>query len=433
MAKPAAAPPIELQVALSASYGLVGELVVVDLPLSIPYRLALALAVLGATSILVRSARLRRVLWATRVRALTLVLLALCLTSITSSMQIGREVVSGHVASFNWGGWVSPPDPRASDGLIESVGVANVSGGATQYALSTHVAPGQLVKVEVMYFDSDLSAPIDAVSPRFTVPPNPRDRSTVITAALTDGSGARLTQRVTLYLGGVSRSSRLEFVPGSVQWRPAFTPSEGRRPVTALADWTLNAPGPLDTVPPGGGGAFAFELQYDLARIGVSLVGRSSTSHGWTSSVYGPPRRFIQIRATLTDSGTTELRDLRIEDQLPRDAVYVPASLRVVGPTGSADPTGGESLVNPRAPHGPPRLATKYVGIVLPAVPTPTNWASTLGGETASLFPGQKVTISFTIMLWPGLGAEGSSYDVLYVHSLDTFLTAGRLYVGSSI
>jgi hypothetical protein len=425
--------PPELQLAVSLICGVALEAVVALLPLSAPYEAGLLVTVAGLVIILARNRRLRLALLVVRFRGLPIVLLILCVTSITSSAEIGRDVLDGHVAPFNWGGWISPPDPRASDGLIESAGLANVSGGATHESLSAHVKPGQLVQVEIMYFDSDLSAPINNVSPHFSVPPKPHHHSAEIIASLTDASGARLSQKLTLDLGEVSRDSQLEFVPGSVQWRPAFTPSKGRTAVRALADWTLNASGPLDTIPPGGGGAFAFELQYEIARIDVSLVGRSPTSHGWTSPVYGPPRRFIEIRATVRDSGTTPLRDLRLEDQLPRDAVYASVSLRIVGPTGLTTLTPGETLVDPSAAHGPPRLATEYVGVVLPAAPTPVMWVSTLGGETASLFPGQSVTVTFTIMLWPGPGTTGSAYDVLYAHSLGTSLTAGQLSVTSSV
>jgi hypothetical protein len=308
--------------------------------------------------------------------------------------------------------WSTAPAAYASDGLVEQLGVANVSTGAG-YAASTNVSYDQVLKVQIWFSDNSGGNIYDVV-PSIVLPHTPGGQQ-AITVTLKDAGGGSLTQTVSV----VPNDPRinLEVEPDTITWKQGT--EYHATPIKKLPDRVISDDAPLTSLKPSHSASLAFLLRAVIPGITVSLVGHSQISSSWANDFYSFPGGVIYYKATIGDDGDTPLSDLFFAASLPSSIHYVKGSARTHYSGGEVQPSGVLKL-----PSGAFGSDVSSVGVPLPTVPTGT-FASILNGRPASLLPGETATITFRATLQPSASMNESYANKIEVTPLgDTAIPA---------
>jgi uncharacterized repeat protein (TIGR01451 family) len=296
------------------------------------------------------------------------------------AMQPGDVVIQGK--TVDTAPWVAAPD-----GLIEQLGVANISAGATGYQYSTNVAYDQVIKVEVS-FENPTSHVIYDIVPSISLPNQPGAEQPV-GVSLTDANGASLNQSIPVVLD--DSQGTLQFEPGTVQWGHLRNGDRQVAVTTQVPDRVLSNGAPIETLAAHSTGSLAFLMREVVPGITVSVAGHGDSIDTWSKQFDAPLHSTVYFRITIQDDGNTPLSEVFVADQLPADTSYVPGSAQLTysGPN-TPQPTSVQ------LPNGMIEATLgSSPGAPLPAIAAGPLFASLLDGKPASLLPGEVATITF--------------------------------------
>ena len=263
-----------------------------------------------------------------------------------------------------------------ASGVVGSVGVANVTAGATRWQKGIEARYDQEVQTQLYYVSSYSNAPNMAIKVRFVGVSN-QERTWYPTWEVTvNGESRQVRSKVTLDRD----DARLVFVPGSVNWRHNVAPMGAAVDVkdNRLADAVVLAPShPLETLRPGYdyAGTLTAKFRVQIAHIAIVVRAQSPANGNWLNDLYASPGAVLRVAITIRNDSNVTLYGLVVTDSLPPGATNVAGSISLGASEDDVGRPTSDGLVGQQA-----------------------------GLSVGTLAPGQTVVVHFRLHLGPKLG-----------------------------
>lgn len=223
--------------------------------------------------------------------------------------------------------------------ITATTGVANVTAGDTTYNSSINATYDQVIKVQVLYnntelLDSGLIAQNLKVAINIPTTPGAVQNITTTTSA---GNSNSVSGNATVNLGRTD--AYLQYIPGSAVWAHAVSPNSTTVTTQTVSDAVVSTNGlVLENENPCQAGGVTV-----LARVmvpGVRIVKQSEVlgqSNAWSANNTANPGDTLKYMITYQNIGNTPQNSVVIRDSLPPKMVLVPNSTIL---TNSTNPTG---------------------------------------------------------------------------------------------
>jgi uncharacterized repeat protein (TIGR01451 family) len=318
----------------------------------------------------------------------------------------------------------SGPTSKASDGLLEQLGVANVTEGDAGYSAHVTASYDQVLKVEIGFSNCHGRDELTDLHPSFQIPTS-AGLSQTVSASVSDQSGHATSDDVTITLD--NQNERLALIPDSLQWLHG---TNGRSPYTisSLADNYLAADSPpLTELAPGGGGSLSVLLRVEYPGLTIRTTAYSPISHQWLSTLDATPNEVLTADIHITDDGDTPLTNMSVLDNLPPGARYLPGSTYVIEVDHHRTRLS-DGIVDPISPTGDPAHNPGFEGVELPAVSS-GPFRSILGGLQANLLPGQSEDVFFRFQIPSGIKSGSTIWGVALTHALGIDYVENSLFM----